>query len=52
LTATESERIDPRVLARIVRGAEISGPDYVDLVAARASLIARAAEATAPFDAV
>lgn len=50
--ATESERIDPRVLARIVRGAEISGPDYVDLVAARASLIARAAEATAPFDAV
>jgi aspartyl-tRNA(Asn)/glutamyl-tRNA(Gln) amidotransferase subunit A len=50
--ATESERIDPRVLARIVRGAEISGPDYVDLVAARASLIARAAAATAPFDAV
>jgi aspartyl-tRNA(Asn)/glutamyl-tRNA(Gln) amidotransferase subunit A len=50
--AAESERIDPRVLARIVRGAEISGPDYVDLVAARASLIARAAEATAPFDAV
>jgi aspartyl-tRNA(Asn)/glutamyl-tRNA(Gln) amidotransferase subunit A len=50
--ATESERIDPRVLARIVRGAEISGPDYVDLVAARASLIARAAELTAPFDAV
>ena len=40
------------MLARIVRGAEISGPDYVDLVAARASLIARAAEATAPFDAV
>lgn len=50
--ATESERIDPRVLARIVRGAEISGPDYVDLVAARASLIARAAETTASFDAV
>jgi len=49
---TESEKIDPRVLARIVRGAEISGPDYVDLVAARAALIARAAEATAPFDAV
>jgi aspartyl-tRNA(Asn)/glutamyl-tRNA(Gln) amidotransferase subunit A len=40
------------VLARIVRGAEISGPDYVDLMAARASLIARAAVLTAPFDAV
>jgi aspartyl-tRNA(Asn)/glutamyl-tRNA(Gln) amidotransferase subunit A len=35
-----------------VRGAEISGPDYVDLIAARVSLIARAAAATAPFDAV
>jgi aspartyl-tRNA(Asn)/glutamyl-tRNA(Gln) amidotransferase subunit A len=52
LIATDGERIDPRVLARIVRGAEISGPDYVDLTAARASLIARAAAATAPFDAV
>jgi aspartyl-tRNA(Asn)/glutamyl-tRNA(Gln) amidotransferase subunit A len=52
LIASDSERIDPRVLARIVRGAEISGPDYVDLVAARASLIARAAVVTAPFDAV
>jgi aspartyl-tRNA(Asn)/glutamyl-tRNA(Gln) amidotransferase subunit A len=52
LIATDSERIDPRVLARIVRGAEISGPDYVDLIAARASLIARAAAATAPFDAL
>jgi aspartyl-tRNA(Asn)/glutamyl-tRNA(Gln) amidotransferase subunit A len=52
LIATDSEGIDPRVLARIVRGAEISGPDYVDLVAARASLIARAAVLTAPFDAV
>jgi aspartyl-tRNA(Asn)/glutamyl-tRNA(Gln) amidotransferase subunit A len=50
--AGESERIDPRVLARIVRGAEISGPDYVDLVSARATLIARAVQATAPFDAV
>jgi len=52
LIATDGDRIDPRVLARIVRGAEISGPDYVDLIAARASLIARAAAATAPFDAV
>lgn len=50
--ANESARIDPRVLARIVRGAEISGPDYVDLLAARAALIARADEATAAFDAV
>ncbi len=52
LIATESERIDPRVRGRIARGAEISGPDYVDLIAARARLIARAATATAPFDAV
>jgi aspartyl-tRNA(Asn)/glutamyl-tRNA(Gln) amidotransferase subunit A len=52
IIATDSERIDPRVLARIVRGAEMSGPDYVDLTAARARLIARAAVLTAPFDAV
>ena len=52
IIATDSERIDPRVLGRIVRGAEMSGPDYVDLTAARARLIARAAVLTAPFDAV
>lgn len=52
VVATDSERIDARVLARIVRGAGMSGPDYVDLIAARASLIARAAALTAPFDAL
>jgi aspartyl-tRNA(Asn)/glutamyl-tRNA(Gln) amidotransferase subunit A len=52
LIAADSGKIDPRVLARIVCGAEMSGPDYVDLVAARASLIARASALTAPFDAV
>ncbi|HEY2524057.1 MAG TPA: amidase [Candidatus Binataceae bacterium] len=52
VVATDSERIDPRVLARIDRGAGMSGPDYVDLIAARAALIARAAALTAPFDAL
>jgi aspartyl-tRNA(Asn)/glutamyl-tRNA(Gln) amidotransferase subunit A len=33
VVVSDSARIDPRVLARIVRGAEMSGPDYVDLIA-------------------
>ena len=32
--ASDSERIDPRVLARIVRGAEMSGPDFTRAVRA------------------
>ena len=46
------DRYDPRVGGRIRRGAEIGAADYIDLVNARADLIARAHKLTAPFDAV
>lgn len=42
---------DPRVLARVQRGAQQSAADYCDLVAARASFIARAERRLAPYDA-
>lgn len=46
------DRYDPRILARIRRGAAIGAADYLDLQAARVAIIAKAAPRTAPFDAV
>jgi len=46
------DRYDPRILARIKRGAAINAADYLALQAARARIIAAAAPRTAPFDAV
>ncbi len=46
------DRYDPNVAARIDAGAGMSAADYVDLVAARAALIADADRRTARFDAV
>ena len=43
---------DPNVLARIEMGATMSAADYLDLLEARAGLIAAAAGRTAPFAAV
>ena len=43
---------DPRVRVRIERGAGMLAADYVDLLAARARIIASMDAATAPFDAV
>jgi aspartyl-tRNA(Asn)/glutamyl-tRNA(Gln) amidotransferase subunit A len=43
---------DPRVSARILRGESISAADYVDLLGARKSLIARATVRLAPYDAL
>jgi aspartyl-tRNA(Asn)/glutamyl-tRNA(Gln) amidotransferase subunit A len=43
---------DPRILARIQRGASIGVADYIDLVKERARIIAAVAPLTAPFDAV
>jgi len=43
---------DPRVLARIQRGAAMSARDYIDLLAARRSWVARMETALARFDAV
>jgi len=46
------DRYDPRILARILRGASISAADYLALHQARARIIAAAAARTAPYDAV
>lgn len=52
LIAEKADAYDPRVLSRIRRGAQMSAADYVELVAARARIIAAAAARTAPFDAM
>jgi len=52
LLAEKGEGYDPRVSARIRRGAEQSAADYLDLVAARADLVEQAALRLAPFDAL
>jgi aspartyl-tRNA(Asn)/glutamyl-tRNA(Gln) amidotransferase subunit A len=43
---------DPRVLSRILRGEGQSAADYIDLINARKSLIARATVRLAPYDAL
>src|SRR6204780_3116719 len=52
LIASHGDVYDPRVSARILRGESISAADYIDLLAARKSLIARAAARLAPYDAL
>ncbi len=48
----KGDLFDPRVRARIQRGANLSAADYLDIRRARADLMARADRVTAPFDAV
>jgi len=43
---------DPRVSLRISRGEAITAADYIDILQARKSMIARAAARLAPYDAV
>lgn len=43
---------DPQVASRIMRGAQMSAADYIDVVSRRASLVARATARLAGFDAV
>jgi aspartyl-tRNA(Asn)/glutamyl-tRNA(Gln) amidotransferase subunit A len=52
LLETSGDRYDPRVRARILRGAEMTAAQYIDLVAERARLISAMDEATAPYDAL
>ena len=52
LLTSKGDVYDPRVSARILRGESISAADYVDLVTARRSLIARAATRLAAYDAL
>lgn len=52
LATEHGDRYDPRILKRIQRGERMSAADYVELVQARARIIAAVAPRTAPFDAV
>jgi aspartyl-tRNA(Asn)/glutamyl-tRNA(Gln) amidotransferase subunit A len=52
LIASKGNVYDPRVSIRILRGESLSAADYVDLLGARKSLIARAAVRLAPYDAL
>ena len=52
LLTSKGDVYDPRVSARILRGEAISAADYIDLMQARRSLIARANARLAPYDAL
>jgi aspartyl-tRNA(Asn)/glutamyl-tRNA(Gln) amidotransferase subunit A len=52
LIASKGDIYDPRVASRIMRGKSQSAADYVDLLGARRSLIARIAVRLAPYDAM
>jgi aspartyl-tRNA(Asn)/glutamyl-tRNA(Gln) amidotransferase subunit A len=50
--ATRSAQMDPRVVARVQRGAAMGAADYIDLIHARRDWIARLERRLQPFDAV
>lgn len=52
LIVSHGDVYDPRVSTRILRGEAMSAADYIDLLEARRSLIARAAARLAPYDAL
>jgi aspartyl-tRNA(Asn)/glutamyl-tRNA(Gln) amidotransferase subunit A len=52
LLTSKGDVYDPRVSLRILRGEAISAADYIDLLNARRSLIARIAVRLAPYDAL
>ena len=52
LLTSKGDVYDPRVSVRILRGEAISAADYIDLIQARRSLIARANARLAPYDAL
>ncbi|MGE0734325.1 MAG: amidase [Alphaproteobacteria bacterium] len=52
MLASDEAKYDPRIAARIKKGAAMTASEYVDLISARADLISRANKVTAPFDAM
>ena len=52
LITSKGDVYDPRVYVRILRGEGISAADYIDLVDARKSFIARTEKRIAPYDAL
>jgi aspartyl-tRNA(Asn)/glutamyl-tRNA(Gln) amidotransferase subunit A len=52
LIVSQGDVYDPRVRTRILRGESLSAADYIDMLNARRSLIARATVRLAPYDAL
>ncbi|MFB9265184.1 amidase [Bradyrhizobium erythrophlei] len=52
LIASKGDMYDPRVSARILRGEGFPAADYIDLLSARRSFIARTGQRIAPYDAM
>jgi len=52
LINSKGDEYDPRVAVRIMRGEAITAAEYIDLLPARRSLIARAEASIAPYDAL
>jgi aspartyl-tRNA(Asn)/glutamyl-tRNA(Gln) amidotransferase subunit A len=52
LIVAKGDIYDPRVASRIMRGESQSAADYIDLINARKSLVARATARLAPYDAL
>ena len=52
LIVANGDVYDPRVRSRILRGESLSAADYIDLLGARRSLVARAEQRLAPYDAL
>jgi aspartyl-tRNA(Asn)/glutamyl-tRNA(Gln) amidotransferase subunit A len=52
LIESQGDVYDPRVSSRILRGQSITAADYIDILEARKSFIARATVRLAPYDAV
>jgi aspartyl-tRNA(Asn)/glutamyl-tRNA(Gln) amidotransferase subunit A len=52
LITSKGDVYDPRVAVRILRGESMSAADYVDLLGARRSMIARIETRIAPYDAL
>ncbi|QDW37613.1 amidase [Bradyrhizobium sp. KBS0727] len=52
LITSKGDVYDPRVATRIMRGADISAADYIDILNARRSFIARTEARIAPYDAL
>ena len=52
LIKVKEAEYDPHVLARVLRGRDISAADYIELMWAREDLVRRLDRVTAPFDAL
>jgi aspartyl-tRNA(Asn)/glutamyl-tRNA(Gln) amidotransferase subunit A len=52
LITSKGDDYDPRVASRILRGEALTAADYIEMLGARRSLIARAAARLAPYDAL